>query len=130
MMNVNNTGKDNELAVRKVILGSAGETARYCPALVQPKVDKIALGCLENLFIVSEEFDAENLFDSCCNNAAWAIGELALAFPNELMNYITQFATKLSEVLASEETQVYHLLSAPILMILIRKIQGWPRIYQ
>jgi len=34
----------------------------------------------------------------CCNNAAAAAGDFAIAFPNEFINYIPQFAEKICEI--------------------------------
>lgn len=57
-----------------------------------------------------QDQDAGNMYNGTCNNCAWAIGELALAYPNELMNYIPQFVHKITALLIDENMKVIFII--------------------
>ena len=61
---------------------------------------------MDNLFLISEEYDAEGLIEACCNNSAWGIGEFALAYPTEFTNYIPQFVNRICELFNNENLKV------------------------
>lgn len=92
--------QDQDLAIRRDCLASGGQIAKYCHPILQGKVEKIAQAYIDNLFVVSEEYDPGKLYSDCCNNGAWAVGEIALAYPNEFMSIVPQFGEKISNILA------------------------------
>jgi len=99
-------GKDQDLTIKRVTLASGGEIAKYCPSILQGRIEKIIQNYMDNLFIISEEHDAGGLIEACCNNSAWAIGELALAYPSEFTNYIPQFVNRICELFNNENLKV------------------------
>jgi len=103
-----NTSKDQDLAIRRDCLSSGGQLAKYCHSILQGKVEKIAQAYMDNLFIVSEEYDPGKYYNDCCNNSAWAIGEIALAYPNEFMEIVPQFGQKISDILSDPTIKVIH----------------------
>ncbi len=88
------------------MLASGGEVSRYCPALLNGKIDKIVQFYIENLCLVPENFDAGGLIEACCHNCAWGIGEIALAYPKDFANYSTQIVNRICELFTSDNIKV------------------------
>jgi len=98
--------QDQELAIRRVTLASGGEVAKYCPTVLQGKIDQLVQHYMNNLYVTAPENDPEGLFEFCCNNSAWAIGELALAYPTEFGSIAPHFVSRITEVLNDENNKV------------------------
>ena len=88
-------------------LASGGEFAKYCPAILQGKIDQLVQHYMNNLYVAPPENDPEGLFDACCNNSAWAIGELALAYATEFGSFAPHFVSRITEVLSDGNNKVF-----------------------
>ena len=98
--------KDQDLSIRKETLASGGEVAKYCPEILQGKVEQIVQYYMDNLAVVSQQNDPEGHLEACCNNSAWAIGELGLAYPNEFGTFAPHFVNRIVEILIDENHKV------------------------
>jgi len=56
---------------------------------------------MENLHLVDPHSDVQEEIQFTCNNAAFSVGEIALAFPNEFSNYASDFALRICDLLDS-----------------------------
>ena len=56
---------------------------------------------MDNLTLVDPSLDIQEEIQFTCNNAAFSIGELAIAFPNEFANYASDFALRICDLFDS-----------------------------
>ena len=45
--------------------------------------------------------DPESSYEFTCNNTAFSLGEVAVAFPNEFSPYVTDFALRICDIFES-----------------------------
>lgn len=87
--------------MRQFILSSVGEVAKHCPNLLVGYVDTIANVLMRNLIVDTPEADPYDDLQASCNNTAWSVGEVALAFPTDFAKFTHEFAVRLCEIVTS-----------------------------
>lgn len=83
--------------MRQVTLSSADHIARFCPSILRENLQAVSEVLLKNLFYTPKEIDSDGIYMGCCNNAASAAGNFALAYP-EFMVCIPTFTEKICEI--------------------------------
>lgn len=56
---------------------------------------------MKNLNLVGTNSEPQEEVLFTCNNAAYSVGELALAFPNDFANYASEFAIRICDLFES-----------------------------
>ena len=91
--------EDKDFQVRQFILSFVGELAKRCPNILQGKIALFVPIIVKNLYILPADLDPNLCYLAICNNTSWAIGEIAIAYPNEIKPFIPDIAQKLVELI-------------------------------
>ena len=84
------------------MLSSLKIASKKCPNYLKNHLQVVAEVLLTNLHYAPKEIDAQGLYLGLCNNAASALGDVAMAFPESFQSYIPTFAEKLCEILGKK----------------------------
>jgi hypothetical protein len=94
---------DPDLTLKQCILSSCGEIAKNCPSILKGCFTQIAPHLYDHLVLTSEQYGPGQMIMACCNNSAWALGELAMAYPDEVAPAVGEFTTKICQLLNGNE---------------------------
>lgn len=97
--------EDKDFQVRQFIFSFVGEIAKKCPKGLVPFVDSLVPILINNLFILPPELDPSHSYISICNNAVWAIGELAMSFPKHLQGKCLVISERIIQLMTSNKLQ-------------------------
>lgn len=94
---------DENLISKQWIMSTIGETAKYAPKLIDGSVKPILQNIAENLKTISEELGGANVILAVCNNAAWALGLVCVAFPKECYEYIPELMKRVVQIISGSQ---------------------------
>jgi len=102
--------EDNDTLVRQIVLSSAHQVSKYCPALFNNYLEKVCESLIKNLFFSPQEIDSQGLYMGCCNNSAIAVGEFAIVYGEHFRKYIPDFAQKIVEIFNGTQKVIFPFL--------------------
>jgi len=85
--------------VRQFAFSFIGELAKRCPNLLLGKIAIFLPLIMKNLYILPSDLDPNLCYLAICNNASWAIGEIAIAYAIEVKPFVGEVSQKLVELL-------------------------------
>lgn len=85
--------RDEDDDVRQSAFGVLGDLAKYCIVHLKPNLNEL-------LKIISDNLDIEHV--SVCNNASWALGEIATSVGSDMEKYVPHLMRKLITLLTSD----------------------------
>jgi len=90
--------EDQDILLRQIILSSAKQVSKTCPALFNNYLEQVAEALIKNLIYAPQEIDSQGLYMGCCNNASATVGEFAIVYGEHFHKYIPDFAKKICEI--------------------------------
>lgn len=94
---------DVNLISKQWVMSTIGETAKFAPNLIAGNIKLMLLTIADNLKTISDELGASNIILAVCNNAAWALGLVCVAFPKETYEYIPELIKRVVQLLTGSQ---------------------------